>query len=94
VGADGIAEGALFSESFEDAGLAKRNWYDGDQFRIAGEALAGKGCIEYEWTESQSAVRGSSPVRRLFEPADEVAIRFYLKLSKGRAGAARTTTRI
>ena len=74
---------ALFSESFEDGALAKRGWYDGGQFRIVGGAFAGKGCIEYEWTDRQSKVQGSSPVRHLFEPSDEVAIRFYLKLSKG-----------
>jgi hypothetical protein len=76
-------EGVLFSESFEDASLARRSWYDGTQFRIAGDALAGQGCIEYEWTDSRSPVRGSSAVRRLFEPTEEVAIRFYLRLSKG-----------
>jgi hypothetical protein len=59
------SENILFSESFEDAGLATRNWYDGTKFRIAGDAVAGNGCIEYEWTDSQSGVKGSSPVRRL-----------------------------
>jgi len=77
------AEGILFSESFEDADLASRGWYDGASFRIVGEAMAGKGCIEYEWPDRQSDVKGSSPVRHLFEPTDEVSIRFYLKLSKG-----------
>ena len=73
----------LFSESFEDANLAERNWYDGTTFRITGDAMAGKGCVEYEWPDRQSGVKGSSPVRHLFEPTDEVSIRFYLKLSKG-----------
>jgi len=76
-------QGVFFSESFEDADLAGRDWYDGTQFRIVGDALAGTGCIEYEWTDSQSPVRGSSAVRRLFEPIEEVAIRFCLKLSQG-----------
>jgi len=73
----------LFNESFEDANLTARNWYDGDKFRIAGDAFAGKGCIEYEWREGDSRAGGSSGVRRLFEPSDEVWLRFYLKLSKG-----------
>ena len=76
-------DGLLFSESFEDSQLVNRGWYDGSQFRIVGGALAGKGCIEYEWADGDTKVRGSSPVRHLFEPTDEVAIRFYLKLSKG-----------
>lgn len=76
-------ENILFSESFEDANLGKRGWYDGTKFRIVGDAAAGQGCIEYEWTDSQSSVKGSSPVRRLFKPTEEISIRFYLKLSKG-----------
>jgi len=78
VGTDGL----LFSESFGDADLARRGWYDGTRFRIVDEAAAWGGCIEYEWPDRQSGVQGSSPVRRLFEPTDEVSIRFYLKLSK------------
>jgi hypothetical protein len=81
--AEANRQGILFSEGFEDADLAKRGWYDGTAFRIVGGAASGKGCIEYEWVDGRSAVQGSSPVRRLFEPTDEVAIRFYLKLSKG-----------
>jgi len=83
VGAEVNPEGVFFSESFEDGDLAKRGWYDGSQSRIVGDARAGKGCIEYEWTDSKSRVQGSSAVRHLFEPTDAVAIRFYLKLSKG-----------
>jgi len=82
-GAQPKTEGVLFSERFEDADLAKRGWYDGSRFRIAGGAFAGQGCIEYEWTDSQSGVQGSSAVRRLFESTDEVYLRFYLRLSKG-----------
>src|SRR5436190_23242398 len=73
----------LFSESFDDANLTKRDWYDGNTFRIAGESRAGAGCIEYEWTSADKNVSGSSGVRHLFEPSDEVWLRFYLKLSKG-----------
>ena len=68
-------DGILFSESFEDADLAGRGWYDGAKFRIVGDAAAGKGCIEYEWPDRRSGVKGSSPFRRLFEPTDEVRIR-------------------
>jgi hypothetical protein len=80
--AEAMTEGVLFSESFEDADLAGRGWYDGTRFRIAGDAMAGRGCVEYEWPDRQSGVKGSSPVRHLFEPTEEVSIRFYLKLSK------------
>ena len=67
--------GDLFSESFEDAYLAKRGWYDGSQFRIVGGAQAGQGCIEHEWTDGKSEVQDSSAVQRLFQLTDEDAIR-------------------
>jgi len=82
-GADVNSEAVRFAESFEDANLARRGWYDGSRFRITGNAVAGKGCIEYEWTDGEAKVQGSTPVRHLFEPTDQIAIRFYLKLSKG-----------
>lgn len=75
--------GVLFSESFDDPDVTRRNWYDGTEFRIVGDSRAGKGCIEYEWRNGDSKASGSSGVRHLFEPTDEVWLRFYLKLSKG-----------
>lgn len=73
----------LFQESFDDADLSKRGWYDGTEFRIVGDSFAGRGCIEYEWIDTNSKVSGSSGTRHSFEPTDEVFLRFYLKLSKG-----------
>ena len=84
-------ERILFQEGFDDADLAQRGWYDGSQFRIVGGARAGKGCVEYEWTDRQSKVQGSSGARHLFEPTEEVAIRLYLKLSKGWGWSGRRT---
>ena len=83
VGAEANLDGVRFHESFEDKNLAQRGWYDGTKFRIAGNAAVGIGCIEYAWTHDQAKVQGSSPVRHLFEPTDEVAVRFYLRLSTG-----------
>lgn len=74
--------GELFSESFDNGDLIQRNWYDGTNFRIAGNSWAGRGCIEYEWLSGDTKASGSSSVRHLFEPSDEVCLRFYLKLSK------------
>ena len=56
-----MKEGILFDESFEDPDLARRNWYDGTRFRIVGDAAAGESCVEYEWSDRQSGVKGSSP---------------------------------
>jgi hypothetical protein len=73
----------LISEAFESADLPARGWYDGKAVRLAGDAAAGSGCMEYEWVSGQDRAQGSSTVRHLFAATDRVAIRFYLKLSQG-----------
>jgi hypothetical protein len=75
--------GVIFSESFEDGELGKRGWYDGEVFRLADGPWAGAKCIEYEWKEGDTKGTGSSGARHLFEPTEEIWLRFYLKLSKG-----------
>jgi hypothetical protein len=50
--------GVLFSESFDDADLAKRDCADGARFRIVGDAWPGQGCIEYEWLGFGANVSG------------------------------------
>lgn len=81
--AEPASDGVLFRESFDDDRLEQREWYDLTTTRIAGGAVAGEGCLEYEWTSPGKGVQGSSPMRRLFEPTGEVYIRYYLKLSAG-----------
>jgi hypothetical protein len=76
-------DATLLVEHFDDTDLERRGWYDLTRHRLSGEAVAGRGCIEYEWIAGREEVQGSSPMRRLFEPADEVYLRFYLKLSPG-----------
>ena len=74
----------FFSESFEDARLLQRGWYDGDQFTIAAkEAHTGAGCIEFRWEDRGTTPANSVGMRRVFEPTDTVHLRFHMKLSKG-----------
>ncbi len=74
----------LFHESFDDSRLLQRNWYDGDKFAITDtQPFAGKGCLEYAWTSGTTTPASSSGIRHLFEPTETVALRCYLKLSKG-----------
>lgn len=83
-GAAPRAEGILFSESFDDAGLLKRGWYDGARFKIATTgAYAGKGCIEYRWQEGSTKPYTSSGIRHALAPTEEVFIRYYIRLSAG-----------
>lgn len=75
---------ALFREGFDDSGLLQRNWYDGDKFAISNaQPFSGKGCIEYAWKTGTTTPASSSGLRRLFEPTETVALRCYVKLSKG-----------
>lgn len=76
------SDGILFHERFDDADLMKRGWYDGDRYRIVGEPADGKGCVEFEWLKGDSQPRGTAGARHLFEPTEEVFLRFYLRLTK------------
>ena len=83
--------GILFSESFDDAKLLNRGWYDGNVFNISvDEACVGKGCIEYPWEKGGTKPSGCSGVRHLFEPTEEVYLRCYIKLSPGWGWTNRT----
>ena len=78
------AAGVLFGETFDDARLTERGWYDGRTFAISREGTrAGGGCIEYRWKPGTTTPERSSGLRRLFEPTDTVYLRFYIKLSPG-----------
>lgn len=80
----GEPAGALFSESFDDARLLDRKWYDGAVFRISdAKPYAGKGSIEYAWKEGATKPHDSQGARRLFEPSEVVHVRFHVRLSKG-----------
>lgn len=72
----------LFSESFDDDRLDERGWYDGSRVRISDNSFLGTGCIEYEWIRGTNAVQGSSAKRHLFEPVDDIFVRFYIRLSE------------
>ena len=62
------AEGVLFRESFDDARLPERGWYDGQTFAISREgARAGTGCIAYPWKPGTTTPDRSSALRHQFE---------------------------
>ncbi|MGV3724962.1 MAG: hypothetical protein ACO1SX_29030, partial [Actinomycetota bacterium] len=76
--------GVLFVESFDDAQLTQRGWYDGAKFKISDrEPFAGKGSLEYNWRAGATTPHTTATVRRLFEPTDTVYLRFHMKLSPG-----------
>lgn len=75
--------GILFRESFDDANLDSRGWYDGLNYKIAGNAAKGEGCIEYAWIKGDTKVHASTQKRHLFTPVNELYIRIYYKISEG-----------
>lgn len=73
-----------FTEGFDDPALLERGWYDGSRFKISAvERQNGKGSLEYHWARGTTTPGSSAALRRLFPPADQVYLRFYLKLSPG-----------
>jgi hypothetical protein len=76
-------ETVFFTESFENADLIQRGWYDGVKFQISPEKpYKGAGCLEYAW-KAKTGGPSSSAVRHLFSPSDSVYLRFHIRLSKG-----------
>jgi len=75
-------EGVYFHEDFNDEDLVSRAWYDESRIIIVGNARAGDGCIEYEWGPESKGIASAS-LRHPVPQADEVYLRFYMKLSKG-----------
>ena len=88
--ADEPAAALLVYESFDDADLAARRWYDSTSARIVREAFGGEGSIEFRWNDGDSQPSGAGSMRRQFEPTDEVFIRFYIRLSKNWGWSGRT----
>ena len=74
--------GLLFREAFDDAGLLERGWYDGQRFTISREGSFAGGCLVFHWKADTSIPDSSSGLRRLFEPTDEIYVRFQIKLAK------------
>jgi len=72
----------FISEAFNDDRLESRGWYDGTGCRISTNSHEGTGCVEYEWVKGTQLVQGTSTQRHLFNPVDEVYVRYYLRLSK------------
>ena len=78
------AGGVIFKESFDDADLLKRGWYDGEKFKVVSEgAYAGKGCIEFHWNTGTTSPESSSGARHPVTPTDPVYLRYYIRLSRG-----------
>ncbi|MDZ4686848.1 MAG: hypothetical protein SH850_17380 [Planctomycetaceae bacterium] len=84
VAAEDRPSAVLFTESFNDAKLLERGWYDGTKFALdTTKPFAGSGCIEYAWQARGTTPSSSSGVRRLFAPSDTVYLKAHVRLSPG-----------
>jgi hypothetical protein len=73
-----------FRESFDDARLLQRAWYDGEVFPISSQnPFAGQGCIEFAWKAGGTTPANSPGMRRLFGPTESAYLSFFIRLSKG-----------
>ena len=76
--------GLLFRESFDNANLLKREWYDCEKFAIdKTEPQAGAGSLPFHFPAKGTVPDDNRGARRLFEPSETIYLRFYLRLSKG-----------
>jgi hypothetical protein len=76
--------GVLFTESFEDAKLLERGWYDGTKFALAPtQSFAGRSSLEYAWTAGGTQPASSSGLRRIFPASDTVCLKAHIRLSPG-----------
>lgn len=72
----------LFHESFDDARLSDRRWYDGSALVLSREhPFAGPACVEYHW-KSADTPASTGTMRRIFEPSESVYVRFQIRLSR------------
>ena len=83
VGAVFEAAEVLLTESFDDADLVGRGWYDNPSATISTAERAPGSAASWECTidAGQSACRGGSPRRHLFAATDAVYIRYQVKFS-------------
>jgi hypothetical protein len=75
--------GILFEESFDDANLPTRGWYDQSKITLSTkDAYAGRSCIEFHWNDGGTTPASSGGLRHLFSPTSTVYLRYYVKLSR------------
>lgn len=81
----------LFLESFEDASLAARGWYDVNQVRISTREHANGSAASFECRFETGATEctGGVPGRRLFDALDELYFSYWVKYDKGWVGSGR-----
>jgi len=84
-----ISQEVLFFESFDDADVASRQWYDNTCVVISEkEHIPGSiGSAEFHWPKGASAPETGGAMRKLFTPTDAAYVDFWVKYSTGYTGS-------
>jgi hypothetical protein len=77
----------LFSETFDDARLAARGWYDHVHPLLAREAPGGG--IEYRFERGATKPTDGSPLRRKFTPSDSIYLKYRVRYGANWVGSGR-----
>lgn len=77
----------LLQESFDDANIASRGWYDGAAVAISTvEKFAGAAAMEWQWATGNSTPTGVLTSRHSFTATETLYVRFYQKHSTNWVG--------
>ena len=79
----------LFHESFDDAQLESRNWYDGTNTSLSapGHTASSSRSLEYRFDAGSTKPSTGSPLRRKFAPSDSVYLSYHVKYSENWVGS-------
>lgn len=82
----------LFEETFEDANLSARGWYDNVMPILSkAEAItAGGQSLEYHFLPGATAPINGGAMRKKFTPGDSVYLRYYVKYSANWVGSQKS----
>ncbi len=81
----------LFAESFEDANLSGRGWFDGPAAMLANDASPGDGSHSFQcqFNQGGTACAGGQPSRHKHTATDRVFVSMQLKFSSNWVGSGR-----
>lgn len=79
--------GVLIHESFDDANLAARGWYD-HVIPVLSPGSTGS-AIEYAFDAGATKPTAGSPLRRKFEPSDSIYLTYRVRYSANWVGSGR-----
>lgn len=83
------ARTVFFHESFEDANLAERLWYDNTKLSIAsqGHAPSSKHAVEFKFLKGAKTPLSGGAIRKKFNPSESVYVSYWVRYSPNWEGS-------